>query len=118
MDSRNRKILTAVLIVVALIPWVFDIARIFFTSIGFIQYSAPYASIAEARNEVISWKPIWHVIVLVGFLIFLFRTQAIGPKRKPAWLFGLLFLWPVVAVLFVYETLWKTNGGRPQSSAD
>ena len=91
----------------ALVPWAIAIAESLHHVIGSAPTLGEETEIV-AGSQAVNWKVIWHLSVLILFLVLLIRKYKGNYKDKLRWLYGLLFLWPFVSP----PLAWKLTIGR------
>lgn len=86
---------------IALLPWVIALGKLV---LGVDPRSAPPSEILElSQLSQWDWKVIWQLVMLTFFIVLLFLRSNIPPKRRPAWVVGLILIWPIVSVYFAWQ---------------
>ena len=101
--SKSRVLISAVLILLALVPWVDTILSITGQTIGNEAHSLPYSSINDIDGDVLAWNVIWHGVALIVFWVILYRNTLVNAREKALWAAGFFFLLPIVAVAYVVK---------------
>lgn len=108
--SRELRILFSLsLIALALIPWAETIVSLVSQNISDTAPAPPYESISAIEDIGIGWRLYWHIAMLAVFSVILYRNDVITIRSKVLWAAGLLFLWPIVSVVFVFKTVWRAE---------
>jgi hypothetical protein len=109
MSKELRIMFSLLLIVLALIPWVETIVSLVSQNISDTAPAPPYESISAIEDTGFGWRLYWHVVMLAVFSVILYRNDVIAIRIKVIWAAGLLFLWPIVSVVFVVKNVWRAG---------
>lgn len=109
MNKEPRILFSLLLIVLALIPWAETIISLVSQNISNTAPAPPYESISAIEDTGFGWRLYWHVVMLAVFSVILYRNDVLAIRSKVLWAAGLLFLWPIVSVVFVVKNVWLTE---------
>lgn len=102
IDMKHAKLITMILVVAALTPWVIGAIDVVTSDIGKSSIdSSSYDVLFRNVQSKFDWKIYWHIAMLLVFISALLLTEKIPFSRKFSWLFGLVFFWPIVSIFFI-----------------